>query len=155
MKIVTPELLHQLSAAARDTPRLRRNYNIHSADLSRCHRLLNAIEPASYIRPHRHLDPEKDLTRRLIDVAQDIITFQDDGKVAETVLLSPATGNRAADISYATYHTAVSLEPGTVFYECKAGPYLPLREEEKASWAPEEGAPEAEAYLERLRAFFA
>ena len=154
MKIVTPELLHQLSAAARDTPRLRRNYNIHSADLSRCHRLLNAIEPASYIRPHRHLDPEKDEGFVLISGALGVITFQDDGMVADTVLLSSATGNRAVDIPCGIYHTAVSLEPGTVFYECKAGPYLPLRDEEKASWAPEEGAPETKAYLERLQALF-
>ena len=148
MKVVTLELLHQLSAAAQDSPRLRKNHNLHSADHSRCHRLLNAIEPASYIRPHRHLDPEKDEGFILMSGALGVITFGNDGKVAETVLLSPATGNRAVDISYATFHTAVSLKPGTVFYECKAGPYLPLRDEEKASWAPQEGSPETKAYLE-------
>lgn len=155
MQVVTLELLHQLSAAARDTLRLRKNHNLHPNDNSLCHRLLNAIEPASYIRPHRHLDPAKDEGFILMSGALGIITFRDNGKVAETVLLSNATGNRAVDISYGTYHTAVSLEPGTVFYECKAGPYLPLRDNEKASWAPEEGAAEAKAYLERLQAFFA
>ncbi len=155
MKVVTDELLRQLSAAARETPRRRRNHNLHPVDHSRCHRLLNAIDPASYIRPHRHLDPEKDEGFILMNGALGIITFQDDGKVLETVLLSPVTGNRAADIPHATYHTAVSLEPGTVFYECKAGPYLPLTDEEKAPWAPEEGDPGAETYLERLRALFA
>ena len=73
-----------------------------------------------------------------------IITFADDGTVAETVLLSPATGNRAADIPHGVYHTAVSLETGTVFYEAKAGPYLPLTDDEKARWAPDDGTPAAQ-----------
>lgn len=155
MKVITPKLLRQLSVAARNNPRLRRNHNLHPADHSRCHRLLNAIEPASYIRPHRHLDPEKDEGFILMGGALGVITFKDDGRVDATILLSAITGNRAVDITHATYHTAVSLEPGTVFYECKAGPYLPLMEEEKAPWAPEEGTPESETYLQRLQALFA
>lgn len=154
MKVVTPELLRQLSAVAQENPRLRKNYNLHPSDHSRCHRLLNAIEPASYIRPHRHLDPEKEEGFILMSGALGIISFRDDGRVAETVLLSPATGNRAADIPAGIYHTAVSLESGTVFYESKAGPYLPLADKEKAPWAPEEGNQEAEAYLDKLRALF-
>lgn len=49
MKIISRELLDQLTEAARLSPRLRMNHNLHSADNSRCHRLLNAIEPSSYI----------------------------------------------------------------------------------------------------------
>jgi cupin fold WbuC family metalloprotein len=154
MKVVTPELLSQLSAAALQSPRLRQNHNLHSSDQARCHRLLNAMEPGSYIRPHRHLDPEKDEGFILMNGALGIITFRDDGEVAETVLLSPGNGNRAVDIPHSVYHTAVSLETGTVFYETKAGPYLPLTDDEKALWSPYDGDPSAQAYLKRLRALF-
>ncbi len=154
MKIVTPELLSQISAMALKSPRLRQNHNIHPSDQARCHRMLNAMEPASYIRPHRHLDPEKDEGFILMSGSLGIITFSDDGTVAETVLMSPATGNRAVDIPHGVYHTAVSLEPGTVFYEAKAGPFLPLVDNEKAPWAPADCDSSAPAYLERLRRLF-
>lgn len=154
MNVVTTDLLHQLSEEARHSPRLRKNYNLHPSNESRCHRLLNAIEPASYIRPHRHLDPEKDETFVLMSGRLGVVTFADDGSVVETVLLSRETGNLAADMPSGVYHTAVSLEPGTVFYEAKAGPYLPLTEEEKAPWAPAEGDPAVQGYLERMRELF-
>ncbi len=154
MKIVTRELLASVVGDAQLNPRLRKNYNIHVSDSSRCHRLLNAIEPASYIRPHRHLDPEKDEAFILMGGRLGIVIFTDAGEVAEAVLLSRDGGNLAADIPHGVFHTAVSLESGTVFYEAKAGPYLPLREEEKGTWAPEDGDPQASLYLERLRSLF-
>jgi len=154
VKIITRELLDQVSAEARQNPRLRKNHNFHPSDESRCHRLLNAMEPDSYIRPHRHLDPEKDEGFILMSGRLGIVTFTDDGKVGETALLSHANGNLAADIPHGVYHTALSLESGTVFYEVKAGPYRQPNEAEKVTWAPEESGPQAQAYLTRLRSLF-
>lgn len=154
IKIVTRELLAQVTETARTSPRLRKNHNIHPSDESRCHRLLNAVEPASYIRPHRHLDPEKDEAFILMSGRLGIILFATDGTVEETVLLSAESGNLAADIPHGLYHTAVSLQPGTVFYEAKAGPYLALSESETAPWAPLENDPAAASYLEMLRELF-
>jgi len=154
MKVVTRDLLGQITAEALKSPRLRKNYNIHPSDESRCHRLLNAIEPDSYIRPHRHLDPEKDEAFILMSGKLGIITFADDGTVTEILLLSQANGNLAADIPHGVYHTVLSLETGTLFYEAKAGPYLPLAEDEKASWSPEDRDPAAQKYLEQLRGLF-
>jgi cupin fold WbuC family metalloprotein len=151
MKVVTHELLHQLTDSARTSPRLRKNHNLHPSDESRCHRLLNAIEPASYIRPHRHLDPEKDEAFILISGRLGIILFSDAGEVTETVTLSRQGGTLAADIPSGVFHTAVSLEPGTVFFEAKAGPYLPLSQAETGTWAPPEGDGGAAQYLEQLR----
>ncbi len=154
MKIVTLDLLSQVTGQALVSPRLRKNHNIHPADESRCHRLLNAIEPGSYIRPHRHLDPEKDEAFILMSGRLGIITFSDNGDVSEYVILSRESGNLAADIPHAVYHSCVSLASGTVFYEAKAGPYLPLTDDEKASWAPGDDDAAAPAYLERLRKLF-
>ena len=75
MKIIDSNLLDRLSDEARQNPRQRQNWNLHPTDDFCCHRLLNAIEPGSYIRPHRHLDPNKDetfvLVRGRLAVAQD------------------------------------------------------------------------------------
>jgi cupin fold WbuC family metalloprotein len=155
VRIVTRDLLAQLSAEARQNPRLRKNYNIHPSDESRCHRLLNAIEPESYIRPHCHLDPEKDETFILMSGRLGIVIFTNDGEIVETVELSRARGNLAADIPHGVFHTAVSLESGTLFFEAKAGPYRQLEEREVSTWAPSEGDDQhVQAFLENLRSLF-
>ena len=151
MKIINRELLQQLSDVARSSPRLRRNHNLHPSDESRCHRLLNAIEPASYIRPHRHLDPEKDESFILISGRLGILLFSDAGAVTETVILSHQSGVLAVDVPSGVFHTAVSLESGTIFFEAKAGPYQPLTEAETAAWAPHEGDSAVTTYLAQLR----
>jgi cupin fold WbuC family metalloprotein len=151
MKILTTELLHELTESARTSPRLRKNHNLHPSDASRCHRLLNAIEPASYIRPHRHLDIEKDEAFILMSGRLGIIQFSDTGEMIEKVILSRQEGVLAADVPSGVFHTAVSLEPGTVFFEAKSGPYLPLSSAETADWAPSEGDGGAAQYLEQLR----
>lgn len=154
MEVVTRELIAEVSAEARQNPRLRKNRNFHPSDESRCHRLLNAIEPGSYIRVHRHLDPEKSEAFVIMSGRLGIVTFDDNGEVGETVQLSHENGNLAADIPQGIYHTALALESGTVFYETKAGPYRLLNEDEKAPWAPEEADPLAPAFLQRLRHLF-
>jgi cupin fold WbuC family metalloprotein len=154
VKVITRELLNQVSAEARQNPRLRKNFNIHPSDESRCHRLLNAIEPDSYIRPHRHIDSEKDEAFILMSGKLGIVTFTDDGIVAEAVLLSQENGNLAVDIPHGVYHTALGLESGTVFYETKSGPYRQLIDSEKVAWAPEDSDPLAKEYLLRLRSLF-
>jgi cupin fold WbuC family metalloprotein len=151
MKVVTRELLQEVSKQAGTSERLRKNHNLHPSDGSRCHRLLNAIEPSSYIRPHRHLDPEKDEGFILMSGRLGIILFSDTGEVTETVVLSHESGNLAADVPHGVFHTAVSLMSGTVFYEAKAGPYLPLTEAEAAPWAPPDGDGSVPSYQEQLR----
>jgi len=155
LQIVDRELLDALSAAARTAPRLRKNHNLHQSDASACHRLLNAVEPGSYIRPHRHLDPEKDESFVLLRGCLGVLTFDAAGEVTGSVLLQAGGARIVADIRHGVYHAALALESGTVFFEAKAGPYLPLSEEEKAGFAPEEGSPEATRYLEGLAARFA
>ncbi len=154
MRIIDKKLLDELSAQARENPRQRKNCNIHPADDFCCHRLFNAIEPGSYIRPHRHLDPVKDETFVIIRGRLGVVMFDDGGLVTGTALLSPEDGAVAVDIPHGRFHSAVSLAPGTIFFEAKAGPYLPLNDAEKPLWAPEEGAPAAAAYLECLEGLF-
>jgi cupin fold WbuC family metalloprotein len=154
LQVVDRELMDAVSAAARTAPRLRKNHNLHQDNGAACHRLLNAIEPGSYIRPHRHLDPEKDESFVLLRGSLGVITFDERGDVTGSVLLRAGGERVAADVRHGVYHSALALESGTIFFEAKAGPYLPLSDEEKGAFAPEEGCAEAPAYLERLAALF-
>jgi cupin fold WbuC family metalloprotein len=151
MKIINRQTLDQLSELARTNPRLRKNWNIHPNDDFPAHRLLNAMEPSSYIRPHRHLDPNKDETFMIVRGKLGILIFDEAGKVVETLLLDATGDNLGADIPAGVFHTAVSLQAGTIFFEAKAGPFRLLTEEEKAPWSPEDGTAEADAYLNSLK----
>jgi cupin fold WbuC family metalloprotein len=154
MKIISRQLLDQITAEAKDSPRLRKNWNIHPNDEFPAHRLLNAMEPSSYIRPHRHLDQLKDETFMIVRGKLGILIFDDEGRVTEKVLLEAGGENLGADIPSGRFHTAVSFESGTIFFEAKAGPYVPLKEGEKPSWAPEEGSAGAESYLAAMKEEF-
>jgi cupin fold WbuC family metalloprotein len=154
MKIINRQLLDDLTASAQESPRLRKNWNIHPHDEFPAHRLLNAMEPSSYIRPHRHLDPLKDETFMIVRGKLGILVFDDAGTVKEKVLLDAEGESIGADIPAGLFHTAVSLESGTIFFEAKAGPYTPLQDGEKPSWAPEDGSVGAESYLALLKEEF-
>ena len=60
MKLITEQLLDETTARAKVNPRLRMNYNFHEDLDDPVNRLLNAMEPGTYLRPHRHLNPDKD-----------------------------------------------------------------------------------------------
>jgi cupin fold WbuC family metalloprotein len=112
------------------------------------------MEPDSYIQPHRHLDTNKDETLIAIRGKMGLITFDSSGNIEETVFLEPNGQTVLVNIAHGTYHTLISLEEGSIFFEAKGGPYLPLTPDEKASWAPEEGNPSAPEYLHYLKKIF-
>ena len=154
VKIIDARMLDALSVAATATARLRKNFNFHAHDSAPANRLLNAIEPDSYVQPHRHLDTTKDETLVVLRGAVGLVVFDEDGAILQHAVLRAGGGAIGVDIPSATWHTFVALEPGSVIFEAKAGPYVPLGRAEKASWAPAEGDPTAMAYLGRLSSLF-
>ena len=154
LTIINQELLDQVSFQAQQSPRLRKNHNFHPSDEFCSHRLLNAMEPGSYIRPHRHLDTTKDESMVMIRGSMGVIAFDEAGNVTLSKVLSACGDAIAVDIPHGQFHTVVCLEKGSVFFEAKAGPYRPLTDKEKAAWAPDEGTAEAADYLRGLEALF-
>lgn len=147
-------LLAAVSADAAARPRLRANHNFHPADDFPAHRLLNAIEPDSYLPPHRHLDAEKDESIIVLRGELGVLRFDDAGEVLGTWRLCAGGDCLGVDIAHGTWHTVIALQPGTVIFEAKSGPYRPLVAGEKASWAPAEGDAAAAGYWRALRQRF-
>lgn len=152
--IIDDEMLLALSLAAASSQRRRKNLNFHGDEKAACNRLLNAIEPDSYVQPHCHLDPNKDETIILLKGRMGVLFFSGEGQVEMKALLDPGCGAYGIDIPHGRMHAVVSLEKGTVFFESKAGPYVPIAENERAAWAPREGDPNASAYLDTIRKLF-
>jgi cupin fold WbuC family metalloprotein len=148
------ECFEQLTAAAQASVRRRKNLDFHAFASHPAQRLLNAVEPNSYIRPHRHLDLSKDETFVVLRGALGLVLFDEDGNVTASRLLRPEGDMVGAHVPARTFHCLVSLARGSVFFEAKAGPYDAATDKDWPSWAPSEGAPEASAYLERLRSLF-
>lgn len=157
IRLIDTALLDEVGAEAKASPRGRKNRNFHPHNDYPGHRLLNAIEPGSYIAPHRHLDPTKDETMVVLRGSIGLVVFDDTGKITRTEKVgsaSTAPGVMGIDIAHGTWHTVFALESGTVFLEAKSGPYLPLTAAEQAPWAPAEGAADAAIYLAGLRKHF-
>jgi len=152
--LIDKQLLDETSEAARASPRRRRNHNFHVSEAEGANRLLNAVEPGSYIQPHRHFDPNKDETFVVVRGRFGLVLFDQTGNVARTAILAAGADAVGANIPHGTYHTLVSLQQGSVFFEAKAGPYAPISDAERAPWAPREGESKAAQYLAELERLF-
>lgn len=152
--LIDTALLDAVSAEAKAAPRGRKNRNFHPHNEYPGHRLLNAIEPGSYIAPHRHNDPTKDETMVVLRGALGLVEFDEAGAVLRCTTLRAGGDALGCDIPHGSFHTVLALEPNTVFLEAKSGPYAVLTDAEKAPWAPQEGDAGAPDFLAALRARF-
>ena len=153
-QIIDRDFLERVSSQANASPRRRRNHNFHVSETDTCNRLLNAIEPDSYIQPHCHHEAAKDETLIVVRGRLGVIIFDERGTVTATAVLALTGESVGVNIPHGIYHTLVALEPGSVFFEAKAGPYAPLTSQEKAPWAPAEGELSASTYLADLKRLF-
>ena len=147
---ITLALLENLSHRARKNNRERLNHNFHQPrDIVQ--RFLNAIEPDSYVRPHRHIAPERDEVFLVLKGEGAVIIFDKNGMVENVYSLNTGKGQWGVDIPGGIYHTIISLEKNSVFYEIKPGPYNPDIDKGFADWAPEENTPAAREFLTTLK----
>ena len=151
MKYITEKLLDEVSTQAKANERLRMNYNFHDSMDASMQRLLNALEPGTYLPPHRHKDPDKEEIYLVLRGALFAFIFDEEGNVVEKRELNPANGEYGIEIPAGTWHSIIVLEPNTVIYEIKEGPFAPLSPDNFAPWAPSPADKEAaEAYTKRL-----
>ena len=96
MMFIDNKVLDDLSSQAKASPRLRMNYNFHHDLDELCNRMLNALEPGTDIPIHRH--PEKDETFVVLRGKVRSTTYNDDGSVIASVVLSQEDGVHGIDI---------------------------------------------------------
>lgn len=121
--VIDKELLDKVSEQAKDSPRLRMNYNFHQSLEEKCHRMLNAVEPRTVVPIHKH--PTKAESFVILRGKVRVTTHNDDGSIIEDVVLSQEGGNYGVDIPKNVWHKLESLESGSVIFECKEGPFVP------------------------------
>ncbi len=143
-------LLESLSKEATTSVRKRKNHNFHTTESDPLQRMLNAVEPGSYVRPHKHINPDKREIFIILKGSMAVVEFDDNGEISDHIILDASLGNYAAEIIPSSWHTVISLESGSVYYEVKDGPYDPHTDKIFAPWAPEENSLQAGKYIRRL-----
>ena len=84
-----------------------------------------------------------------------LLIFSEGGELTQKFVLQPLGETLGVDIPPGVVHSLVALEKNSVFFESKAGPYVPLMENERFPWAPNEGAVTAHEYLIWMKRQFA
>lgn len=131
-------LFVELAEKAAVNPRGRQNVNFHQMEES-CHRMAVGLQPHTYVQPHRHLAADKAETLLVLKGSLGILIFDDTGEVLDKRVLQAGGDCQGVDLVPGVFHGLVVLEPDTVMFECKTGPYRPVGDGELASWAPREG----------------
>ena len=150
MMIINDALIRPVAIKAKASPRLRMNHNFHPQLDDPLQRMLNCLEPGTYIQPHKHEDPDKCEAFILLKGKVLVVEFDNDGQVTSHVLLEAGTDAYGAEIAPRIYHCIIALEPDSAVYEVKNGPYSPLDDKNFASWAPKEGEEGSWDYMENL-----
>jgi len=150
--IIDQTLIEEKANHAKDNARLREIHNFHNSDEATLHRMLNALQPKSYIMPHRHLEDPKEETIIVLEGSLGCMCFEDDGKIIQDSLcyLSQKSDHIGIDLRAGVWHTIFALEPNTVVFEVKSGPYKKASDKEFASWAPNYDSDNTLEYLAHL-----
>ena len=146
---LTEDLLAKGRAASRQSPRLRIIQPIQRTQESKVQRLLNFLQPGTYIRPHRHPLAHATESICLLSGALEILIFTPQGSILSRHLLS--SSSPLIDLEPGLWHGMIVKEPDTVIFEVKQGPYLPIDDKDFASWVPAENSPEVSEYLKSLQ----
>ncbi len=142
-------LLSQALLASRKSERRRIIQPIQRSQDSKVQRLLNCLQPGSYIRPHCHSQAHATETICLLSGSLEVLIFSPEGAVTARHLLSPKSP--LIDLEPGVWHGMIVKEADSVILEIKHGPYQAMHDKDFAPWAPPENSPEAADYLARLQ----
>lgn len=113
-------LLDDLFAKAKESDRLRMNYDLRTSASDNSQRMLNALLPGTEVSIHRHPYSNENvllLCGKLVEVIYDA-----DGNETERIHLDPFVDNFGCVVPAGAWHTVEVLEP-SVIYEAKDGKY--------------------------------
>lgn len=140
---LTDELIQQGIQSSRASDRRRIILPIHRVQDAEVQRMINFLQPDTYLRPHKH--PLAHATESLVLIQGAILffTYSDSGEVESKHRVDSRPFPGVLDIEPNVWHSFKVLETDTILFECKKGPYDAETDKIFASWAPEEGSNEA------------
>ena len=139
MMLVDEIFLGGLLEQAKESPRLRQNYDLRTTAGDTSQRMLNALQPGTEVPIHRHEETSETvvcLCGRLEEIIyEEVVEYVQDEtsrtgevmrkqsfKEVERHLLCPAEGKYGIQITKGAWHTIRVMEPSVIF-EAKDGAY--------------------------------
>lgn len=127
-KVLNTQLLDEITEQAKQSPRLRMNYNLHDSLDAKAQRLFNVLEPGTILPIHRHRNTAE--TYILVRGKMRVEYYNEKKELLESILLNSEEGNFGLHVPVGQWHTVVPLESGTTVFEVKDGPYTPFSPED-------------------------
>lgn len=127
--VIDNKVLDELSAKAKASPRLRMNLDLRNSENDGSQRMLNAIEPGSPERIHRHRHTSETVVCIRGRVVEE---FYDELEriCADSIVLTPNGPNVAVNIPAGQWHSIRAVESGSVVLAVKDGRYELLGDED-------------------------
>ena len=126
--VVDKEILDELTAKAKESPRLRMAMDLRNTPKDNSQRMLNALEPGTVLPIHRHHASSETVV--ILRGKIRWLFYDDNGHETESVTLDANGEPRMLNVEKNRWHSLECLESGSVLYESKDGPYHPLEEDE-------------------------
>ena len=119
-------LIERLFEQAKESPRLRMNYDLRTSSEDTSQRMLNALLPGTEVPIHRHESTSETVVCLSGRLEEMIYKKKEDGTFQEVSrhLLCPAEGCYGIQIPAGAWHTIQVLEPSVIF-EAKDGAFVP------------------------------
>ena len=126
--LIDKKILDELTAKAKENPRLRCNLDMRNSADDQSQRMLNALEPGTVMPIHRHLASSE--TVIIIRGRIRWLFYDEQGRITEFTELWSDGDVRMLNVEKGRWHSLECLESGSVLFESKDGPYHPLEEDE-------------------------
>lgn len=120
--------MDELTASAKENPRLRMAMDLRNSPEDLSQRMLNALEPGTIMPIHRHHASSETVV--ILRGRIRWIFYDENGNETERVVLDAKGDLRMLNVEKDRWHSLECLESGSVLYEAKDGPYHPLEEDE-------------------------
>ena len=124
--VVDKNVLDELTAQAKASPRLRMNLDLRNGSEDMSQRMLNALEPGTVMPIHRHKSSSE--TCVCVRGHFEEYFYDEHGNLTDTIDMVP--GGVVLNIEAGQWHSLKCLESGTILLEAKDGAYRPLEEDE-------------------------
>lgn len=120
---ISQQLLDNLTAQAKASPRLRMNYDLRTSSADSSQRMLNALEPGTVLPIHRHRETTEVVVMLRGCGVQWL--YDEEGNITGKVVLGDG-GVPAMVVEKGQWHRLECMKSGSVLFEAKDGAYEPI-----------------------------
>ena len=121
LQLLDKSLINTTTEKAKESPRLRMNYNFHPSLDDKVQRFINCMEPGTKVEIHHHPVDEMLI---VIRGAIKAILVDDDKNIIDSQVIRPTDGVYGVQLPKNVWHTIECLESGTCMFEVKEGPFV-------------------------------